>query len=102
MTEAHLTHEIIAALNQIPGVSVWRQNTGRRGGISFGRKGAADITGVLRGGKRIELEVKLPTNNVFEAEQPAFLRQMTELGALCAVVRSVSDATKLVMREIQR
>jgi hypothetical protein len=94
LTEAELTHAIIAALNQIPGVWVWRMNTGRRGGVSFGLKGQADITGVVRG-QRVELEVKLPKGRV-EPHQVAFLERMKLLGAIAGVVRSLDDALALV------
>lgn len=101
MTESALTHQIIHALNQIPGVWCWRNNTGRRGGVSYGLKGAADITGVIRGGRRLELEVKMPRNNKFEAQQPAFLARMNELGAIAGVVRSVGDAIDLVRQGLE-
>jgi hypothetical protein len=96
LTEADLTHAIVKALNQIPGVFVWRQNTGRRGGISFGLKGQGDITGVYRDGRRIELEVKLPNNKRFEPDQLAFIERMKQAGALAGVVRSIDDALTII------
>lgn len=94
MTEAQLTHLIVAALNQIPGVYVWRQNTGRRGGVSFGLKGQGDITGVARG-VRVELEVKLPGGKL-APHQAAFLETMRAMGAIAGVVRSLDEAIALV------
>lgn len=100
MTEAELTREIIKALNMIPGVWCWRMNTGRRGGVSFGLKGQSDITGVLLGGTRLELEVKKPKNNRFEPEQPAFIQRMKAHGALVGVVHSVDEAIAIVTARI--
>lgn len=96
MTEAQLTRAIVDALNGIPGVWVWRMNTGRRGGVQFGLRGQADITGVLRDGRRVELEVKLPGGRV-EPHQVAFLERMRQSGALAEVVRSVDDALTLIL-----
>jgi hypothetical protein len=95
LTEADLTHAIVDTLNNIPGVWCWRQNTGRRGGVSFGLRGQADITGVVDGGRRIELEVKLPGGKV-EPHQVAFIERMRMLGAIAGVVRSMDDAIALV------
>ncbi len=102
MKETPLVHEIIKTINQIPGVWAWRNSNGARGWRKFGKKGSADITGVLRGGKRLELEVKLPGNNNFEPDQPEFLERMAEMGAAVAVVRSVKEAVDMIFVERQR
>ena len=111
--EAELTGIIVRALNNIPGVLCWRMNTGRRGGIQFGKQGQGDITGLLRGGRRLELEVKLPTplkppskrkaTKVVEPKtkqspkQVEFEEQIIALGGVYSVVESVEDAIKTVL-----
>ncbi len=97
--EAALTHEIVKALNQIPGVWCWRRNVGRRGNVQFGKPGMADIEGVLRGGRRLELEVKIEAKVTIE--QSRWLEQMLNYGALAGVVRSTWDAVELVEQALR-
>ena len=92
MSETSLTKAIAEAINSIPGCYVWKNNVGRRGNKAFGKKGSADITGIMHGGRRVEFEVKLPKNNHFEPGQLAFIERMKLLGACAGVVRSVDDA----------
>lgn len=65
--EADIQKACIEWLNTLPGVKVWRQNTGGMSGkhngktwyMKFGQKGQADITGIALG-VRVEIEVKRP------------------------------------------
>lgn len=97
MTEAQLTHKIIHALNRIPSVCVWRQNTGaikfdNGRFVRFGVKGQADITGIYKG-RRVELEVKLPgKTKTLTDNQRAFLESMAQHGAIVAVVTGIDEA----------
>jgi hypothetical protein len=101
VTEQELTRAIVERLNAIPGVCCWRANAGvsRSGGrfVRFGVVGQADISGLVRGGKRVELETKLPGGKwKVTAEQLAFGARITDLGGLWAVVRSVDEAVAVV------
>lgn len=58
------------------------------------RKGEADISGCIRG-QRFELEVKRPGEKP-TALQTAILEQWDKAGAVTGVVRSVSDARRLL------
>lgn len=99
-SEAQLTHEIIKALNSVPGVWCWRQNTGRRGGVSFGKRGAGDISGIVGDGRRLEIEVKKPGNKHFQPEQLTFLDLVRTRGGVAGVVHSVEEALDLVTARI--
>lgn len=65
--ESDIQKACIDWLNTIPGVKVWRQNTGaqvseykgKKRFMRFGQKGQADITGIALG-VRVEIEVKRP------------------------------------------
>lgn len=72
MTETQLVAWCISALS-LRGVSCWRQNTGaskipdrgKRSGfrfVRFGKKGGSDITGLLKDGRRLEVECKVGKN----------------------------------------
>jgi hypothetical protein len=43
-----LNHAVIQ-LGTLRGAFLWRNNTGRRGGVSFGKVGSGDVIGVYRG-----------------------------------------------------
>ena len=94
--EVELTHQIVKALNMVPGVWCWRRNVGRRGGVQFGKKGQSDIEGVLRPhGRRLELEVKIDARVTPEQEQ--WIEQMRLFGAVAGVVHSIDEAIQLVV-----
>ena len=63
-SEAHhkLVNDLIHAMTATGLCKVWKQHTGvaYRGGrtIAFGKKGSADISGILNNGIRIEVECK--------------------------------------------
>lgn len=103
MNEAKLTHAIISALNKIPGVYVWRQNTGaaKISGrfVRFGKVGQADITGVMIGGRRVDIEVKI--KHKITPEQDHFLTEMRERGGLSIIVTSVGEAVDFVTQSIK-
>jgi len=72
----------------------WPANTGavKVGGrfVRFGRPGQADITGALKGGRRLEIEVKSP-KGVLSAAQKAFRADMQRVNALYILAYSVDD-----------
>lgn len=104
MTETELQRQIIDALSAIKGVVIWRSNTGasRSGGrfVRFGVAGQGDITGLLPGGRRLEVEVKTPTGIVSLAQQE-FGERINMHGGLWFVARSVDEAVNTVLQAIQ-
>lgn len=104
LAESVIQRLIIARLNLLPGVKVWRQSTGvaRHGGrvVRYGIPGQADITGLVDG-RRIELEVKTATGRV-RPEQKAYGVMIRQYGGVYAVVRSIDDALRAVQEARQR
>lgn len=97
MLEAVLQKLILARVNALDGVRLWRANTGMAYSsgsgrmVRFGQPGQADLSGILRGGRRLEVEVKGPSGRVSD-EQEAFGARITELGGLYIVARTLEDA----------
>jgi hypothetical protein len=105
LPEPVLQRLILARLNTIDGVRAWRANTGAarmNGGrvVRFGIPGQADITGLLRGGRRLEVEVKGPTGRI-SPEQESFGELIVSLGGLYLVCRSLDDALIPVMEAVR-
>lgn len=96
--EAVIQRLILARLNQLPGVHVWRQNTGVASmngrTVRFGLPGAADLTGLVAG-RRLELEIKTGTGRV-RPEQRAYGEMIRRFGGVYAVCRSLEDALAAV------
>lgn len=94
MSESEIQRSILDYLEAIPTIWVARQNTGvaRSGGryIKYGVVGAGDITGVLPGGRRLEIEVKTKEGSL-SREQREFGARMRQLGAVYIVARSLED-----------
>lgn len=63
-----------------------------------GKAGLPDIFGVISGGRSFFLEVKTPHGSV-RPEQRDFIARALSAGALCAVVRSVEEAKKIIEAE---
>ena len=63
-SEKQIQDEIMLAAGRLPHVRIWRQNVGlaipvgRKHPMRFGRKGMADLSGMLACGKRVEIECK--------------------------------------------
>ena len=94
--EAEILKAIVEFLALYPkNVVAWRNNTGAYCPapgrfVRFGLKGSADITGLLKGGRRLEIEVKAPKGHLTE-EQEAFGAMVTKMGGLYIEARSVED-----------
>lgn len=77
-------------------VRLWRQNTGVArsfdGGsiVAYGVPGGADLSGIIAGGRRLEIEVKTPGVKQ-SPQQINFERMITKFGGLYLVARSVED-----------
>lgn len=106
MSEQELTGQILDAINGIKGVHAWRNNTGvaRTGGrfIRYGIKGQADISGILRGGRRLEIEVKLPDGkHPVTEEQKSFGSMVNGLGGVWFVARSVEEVVTKILEAMK-
>jgi hypothetical protein len=92
-TETALVNACLQLLHA-HGIEAWRQNTGAvKVGtrfVRFGRPGAADITGILDGGRRLEIECKVGRNKLSEAQEE--FRDMIEArGGVYLCVREVEE-----------
>lgn len=65
--------------------------------VHIGLAGAADITGIVSGGRRIEIECKSKTGKQ-RVEQIAFQRMIERLGGIYILARSVADV-ELALKE---
>ena len=106
--EAEILRGVLLAVSAIPGVVVWRQNSGLlyapdgRGGfrrVRAAMPGAADISGILPGGRRLEIECKAATGKLRQ-EQVEFGRMVLEHGGCYLVVQSEEEAVAGVLAAI--
>ncbi|QDP67625.1 MAG: putative nuclease [Prokaryotic dsDNA virus sp.] len=105
MAESKIQTKIIKHL-QSRGVYCWRNNNAAiwdpklnngRGGYRFssqGKRGVADILGVLPGGQHLEIEVKSAVG-VQSPEQKIHQKRVEDLGGMYIVARSVKDIDHL-------
>jgi hypothetical protein len=94
MSERQLLADCLAALVGDTRLRIWRANTGAAEVhgrfVRFGVKGQADLSGLLRSGRRVEIETKAPDGRLSPAQR-AFGAMVTEYGGLYLVVRSVAE-----------
>jgi len=97
MTEKQIQNAILRAFGTDPQLRLWRANVGvaRMGHrvVRFGVPGQADLTGILPGGLRLEIEVK-SANGRQSTEQRAFQRMIERFGGLYILARSVEDVRR--------
>jgi hypothetical protein len=84
------------------GIMAWRNNSGavkltrrdgKEGFVRFGKKGSADIIGVLPGGRFIAVECKTEKGRL-SGEQTVFLENVKKAGGVAFVARSAYDVEK--------
>lgn len=81
------------------GILAWgvnRERAGRARASHVGFPGHPDIAGVLPGGQALFLEVKRPGQQLTQTQRLALAR-LGEQGAAAAMVRSVDEATALLI-----
>jgi hypothetical protein len=95
--ETVLMHDVLEAIGASPLCRVWRNQTGalpdpRTPGrwISFGKKGSADIIGLLCTGRFLAVETKMPKYGQSE-DQKKFQAMVEKFGGLYIVGRSVEQ-----------
>jgi hypothetical protein len=74
-------------------VYAWRNNSGRRGKVSFGKVGSSDIIGILDDGRWLAIECKGPDGEP-TFEQLDFLAEIAKRGGVAFVARSIADVEK--------
>lgn len=100
MTEKQLLNLILLAFGTRSDMRVWRANVGvarMPGGrvVRFGVPGQADITGILPGGVRLEIETKSQDGRQ-TPEQQAYQRVIERFGGVYVLARSVDDVWQAI------
>lgn len=108
-SEPPLINSILIAASRIPGVRVWRQNSGvfmtdNGRAVRAGIPGCADISGILqcdRGcGHRLEIECK--TGRLKQSEQQVrFAAMVSSHGGVYILARTADDAVLAIQRARQ-
>lgn len=75
---------------------VWRNNTGRRGGVSYGHPGSGDIIGVYRG-YFISIETKTPRDTA-RPGQIRFAQDIVAHGGFACFARDLDDVIEFLER----
>lgn len=95
LSEKQIQDFVLELLKVHPKVA-WasRVNVGavRRGGryIRFGERGMSDITGQLKDGRRLEVELKRPSGKT-TPEQDEFIERVKRWGGVAFVARNCGD-----------
>lgn len=96
MTEKEVQNAILAWAASRTDLRLWRANSGvaktmdGKRTVKFGVNGQADLSGILRDGRRLEIEVKSPTGRQSES-QKKFQSMITRFGGVYVLARSVKD-----------
>jgi hypothetical protein len=104
MRETELVKLVLLALGKRTDLRVWRQNVGALRDINgrmvkFGVPGAADISGILVDGRRLEIECKVGTRQ--RPEQKNFERMILQFGGVYLLVHSVEEAVQGVEKALR-
>jgi hypothetical protein len=97
MSETHLIAAVLLALGRRPDLCrVWRQNSGmlldsHGRPVRFGVNGAGDISGILRDGRRLEVECKTEKGRQ-RPEQQSFEQMIRRFNGVYLLVRSADEA----------
>ena len=93
-SEAQIMRECLCWLQHQYFCRAWRANTGvakiGERFIHFGLPGQADITGILRDGRRLEVEVKTAIGKQSD-KQKQFQETIEKFGGVYFLVRSLND-----------
>jgi len=96
VTESQILAAILREFGSRTDIRLWRQNTGAARDphtgqvIRFGVPGQADLSGILQGGQRLEIEVKTKTGRQSK-EQKRWQRMIEKFGGVYVLARSVED-----------
>ena len=87
-TENTVKNEVMEYLDSL-NIYHWRNNTGRRGKVNYGRIGSADIIGLLLDGRLIAVETKCKTKQ--SKSQKEFQANIEDNNGVYILARSVDD-----------
>jgi hypothetical protein len=95
-SESEIQAEILRVLGARPDLRLWRANTGvafnpRGRAVRFGVPGQADLSGILAGGRRLEIEIKNARGKQ-TPEQVHFGAMIVRFGGLYIVAHSLHEA----------
>lgn len=103
MKEKQIQNQILRTFGTRRDMRLWRANAGTasfgppgsRRTVAFGLPGQADLTGILPGGTRLEIEVKGPHGR--QSREQQFYQQMIErFGGVYVLARSVEDVWRAI------
>jgi hypothetical protein len=101
-SEATVLNETLLALGQHCGhyLHIWRQNTGAMRAangrlVRFGMPGMADLSGILQGGQRVEIECKTRMGRL-TPQQAKWARMIVRRGGLYLRVCDPMEAVRQV------
>jgi len=94
--ESKVLKDCIAYLNAI-GAKVIRNNTGRRGGVSYGQVGSSDIIACLKGGRFLAVECKAKGGKLSD-DQERFLAEVSRLGGISCVAYRIDDVIDAIVK----
>lgn len=101
MRERDIQNDILRAFGTRSWLRLWRANVGvARIGcrvVRFGVPGQADLTGILPGGRRLEIEAKSP-DGVQTQDQRNYQLMIERFGGLYVLARSVDDVRRALAR----
>ena len=101
MKEKRIQNDILRAFGSKRSMRLWRANVlAARMGDRFVRAGVpgqADLTGILPGGKRLEVEIKSERGRQTE-DQRNFQRMIAWFGGVYVLARSVEDVAQALKR----
>lgn len=104
MTESQIQAEIMRAFSTRTDMRLWRANVGaaRFKGrvVTFGVPGQADLTGILPGGVRLEIEVKKPGGRQSK-QQVAYQRMIERFGGVYVLAQCVGDVWRAIGEQIE-
>ncbi len=99
ITERQTQNAILREFGTRNDMRLWRANVGvarfGRRTVAFGIPGQADLTGILPGGIRLEIEVKGPNGRQTE-DQRNFARMIERFGGIYVLARSVQDVWEVI------
>jgi len=109
LSEAVIQHDTLLAVSAIPGVVVWRANSGkawvklsehRYRPIQVNIPGCPDIIGWLPDGRFLGIEAKSATGRI-RVEQRVFWANLVGAGGVYLVARSADEAVDAVHKAIE-
>lgn len=101
MSETEFNRRALLRFGADPRLRLWRQNTGvgltmdAERVIRFGLNGSGDLSGILMGGTRIEIEDKTKTGRQSK-DQKSFQAMIERFGGLYVLARDEDDIERAI------